>query len=117
MGWLPFYPQFNANPIELVRRAEHEGANTKEAIVQWMVDHLRNRRIQFAVEDPDAPENWPRVWLIWRANAMNSSAKGQEYFFKHYLGTHDAAIADELAQNAVDDVVWRERAPQSLAVF
>ncbi len=112
MGWLPFYPQFNANPIELVRRAEHEGAQTNADIAQWMVDHLRNRRIQFAVEDPDAPENWPRVWLIWRANAMNSSAKGQEYFFKHYLGTHDAAIADELGQGAVEDVVWHQRAPQ-----
>jgi nitrate reductase alpha subunit len=112
MGWLPFYPQFNANPIELVRRAEHEGAQTDRDVVQWVVDHLRNRRVQFAVEDPDAPENWPRVWIIWRANAIHSSAKGQEFFFKHYLGTHDAAIADELAQGAADDVVWHEHAPQ-----
>ena len=28
MGWLPFYPQFNRNPIQLVREAEEAGAKT-----------------------------------------------------------------------------------------
>ena len=32
--------------------------------------------MKFAVEDPDAPENWPRMWIIWRGNALMSSAKG-----------------------------------------
>ena len=45
--------------------------------------------------DPDAPENWPRVWFIWRGNALMASAKGHEYFLKHYLGTHTNAIAPE----------------------
>ena len=53
------------------------------------------KRLHFAVEDPDAPGNWPRVWLIWRGNALLSSAKGHEYFLKHYLGTHHNSIADE----------------------
>ena len=112
MGWLPFYPQFNANPLELVRRAESEGATTKQQIVDWTVDQLRRRRLRFAVEDPDAPENWPRVWLIWRANAILSSAKGHEFFLKHYLGTDDTAIAEDLARESAREVEWHEQAPR-----
>lgn len=112
MGWLPCYPQFNTSPVEIVERAQSEGAKTDDEIVQWTVDRLRNRQLQFSVEDPDAPENWPRVWLIWRGNAIHSSAKGQEYFFKHYLGTHSAAIAEEFGKDTVENVVWHEHAPQ-----
>ena len=63
------------------------------------------------MEDPDAPENWPRVWFIWRGNALMASAKGHEYFLKHYLGTHTNAIAEDLAGDSVHDVVWHEQAP------
>ena len=45
--------------------------------------------------DPDAPENWPRVMTIWRANVLGSSGKGMEYFMRHLLGTHDAVRAQE----------------------
>ena len=30
----------------------------------------RAATLKFSVEDPDAPENWPRVWFIWRGNAI-----------------------------------------------
>jgi nitrate reductase alpha subunit len=97
-GWLPFFPQFNCNPLDLVREAE--AALTKdgkkpadEDITRWTVEQLRTRKLRFAVEDPDAPESWPRVWFIWRGNAIMSSAKGHEYFLKHYLGTHYNVIA------------------------
>jgi len=110
MGWLPFYPQFDESPVELVRRAEEEGATTDDEIKQWVVTQLKHRRLHLAVEDPDASENWPRVWLIWRANAILSSAKGHEYFLKHYLGTHDNAIAAEVAKDSVQEVLWREPA-------
>ena len=111
MGWLPFYPQFNRNPAEVVAEAEREGARSDAEVVQWTVDQLRHGKLRFAVEDPDAPENWPRLWFIWRANALHTSAKGHEYFLRHYLGTHDNAIGREAAAGAVDDVVWREPAP------
>jgi nitrate reductase / nitrite oxidoreductase, alpha subunit len=112
MGWLPFYPQFNRNPIHLVHEAEAAGAKNGAEIQQWLVEELRTGKVRFSVEDPDLPENWPRVWLIWRANALHSSAKGQEYFFRHYLGTHDNAIAEEVAADSVQDVVWREASSQ-----
>jgi nitrate reductase alpha subunit len=111
-GWLPFYPQFNKNPLEVVREAEAAGAGSPEAVVQSAVQQLKEGKLKFSVEDPDAPENWPRVWFIWRGNALMASAKGHEYFLKHYLGTHTNAIAEELAQDSVREVAWHERAPQ-----
>jgi len=107
-GWLPFYPQFDRSSIEIVKEARAAGAKTEDEIVQNVVDRLKKREVKFAVEDPDAPENWPRVWYIWRGNALMSSAKGHEYFLKHYLGTHTNAIATEKAQGTTKDVVWRD---------
>jgi nitrate reductase alpha subunit len=111
-GWLPFYPQFNRNPLDLVREAEQRGAKTPEQVIEDIVGELKSGKLKFAVEDPDAPENWPRVWFIWRGNALMASAKGHEYFLKHYLGTHTNAISTDLAADAVTEVAWREQAPQ-----
>jgi nitrate reductase / nitrite oxidoreductase, alpha subunit len=111
-GWLPFYPQFNRNPIDLVQEAEQTGAKTPEEVNNYAIRKLKNGEMKFSVEDPDAPENWPRVWFIWRGNALMASAKGHEYFLKHYLGTHTNAIATDLAKDEVKEVVWREPAPQ-----
>ncbi len=111
-GWLPFYPQFTKNPIELVKEAEAAGATTEAEVVQYIVDQLKERKLKFSVEDPDAPENWPRVWFIWRGNALMSSAKGHEYFLHHYLGTHTNKVAEDLAADSVKEVVWHETAPQ-----
>ena len=67
-------------------------------IVDYAVEQLKARKLKFSAEDPDAPENWPRVWFIWRGNALLASAKGHEYFLKHYLGTHNNAIAEDMAK-------------------
>jgi nitrate reductase alpha subunit len=107
-GWMPFYPQFDRNPLDLVREAEARGASTGDEIAARVLERVKDREVRFAVEDPDAPENWPRVWLIWRGNALLASAKGHEYFLKHYLGTGSNAIAEEIARDSVHDVVWRD---------
>jgi len=111
-GWLPFYPQFNKNPLDLAKEATANAANTPEEKVRYVVEQLKAKTLQFSVEDPDATENWPRVWFIWRGNALMSSAKGHEYFLKHYLGTHHNEIAlDNLAKESVKEVAWHEQAP------
>ncbi len=85
---------------------------TIKEIVDWTVKQLAEKKMKFAVEDPDAPENWPRMWIIWRGNALMSSAKGHEYFLKHYLGTHTNTIAPETAEEFVKDVKWHKEAPE-----
>ena len=112
-GWMPFYPQFNRNPLDIVREAQAAGADTEEKIIQYVVEQLKCGNVRFAVEDPDAPENWPRVWFIWRGNALMSSSKGHEYFLKHYLGTHTNAVTpDDVAEGSLTEVVWHKDAPQ-----
>jgi len=110
-GWLPFYPQFNRSPLEVVKEAEAAGAKTPEQITAHVMEQLKSGRLRFSVEDPDAPENWPRVWFIWRGNALLASAKGHEYFLKHYLGTHTNMISEDVARGTVESVAWREPAP------
>jgi nitrate reductase / nitrite oxidoreductase, alpha subunit len=110
-GWLPFFPQFNRSSLEVVRSALAQGANTEKDITQYVIDQLHEGRLYFSVEGPDAAENWPRVWFIWRGNAIGTSAKGHEYFLKHYLGTHTNTIAEELAEGHTSEVGFRPNAP------
>jgi len=108
-GWLPCYPQFNRNVLEVVREAQAQGATTDDEIKSYVVRLLKERRLKFSMEDPDAAECFPRVWYIWRGNALMSSAKGHEYFLKHYLGTHNNTIADEVAGDSVKEVTWHDK--------
>ncbi|MEW6034159.1 MAG: nitrate reductase subunit alpha [Chloroflexota bacterium] len=112
MGWLPFYPQFNRNSIDLVKEAEEAGARDNQEVVGWVVQQLKEGKLRFSVQDPDAPENWPRLLFIWRGNALMSSAKGHEYFLKHYLGTHTNAISEEIVGDSVKEVILRGRGPR-----
>ena len=107
-GWLPFYPQLDRSSLEVVKEARALGAKTEAEVVATTVERIVKGDVKLAVQDPDAPENWPRVWYIWRGNALMSSAKGHEYFLKHYLGTHTNLIAKERAEGVAQDVVWRE---------
>ncbi len=111
-GWLPFFPQFKRNSIEVVQDAVDGGAQTDGEIVNYVVDQFKEKKLNLAVEDPDAPENWPRVWVIWRGNAIGTSAKGHEFFLKHYLGTHNNAIAEEQALGHTSEVVYHKHAPE-----
>ncbi|MCC7519081.1 MAG: nitrate reductase subunit alpha [Verrucomicrobiae bacterium] len=108
-GWLPCFPQFTKPNSEVIREAEAAGAKTDAEVVAWVVKALKERRLKFAMEDPDVPSSFPRVWYIWRGNALMSSAKGHEYFLKHYLGTHTNSIAEEQARDAVKEVVWHDK--------
>ncbi|MHB8193200.1 MAG: nitrate reductase subunit alpha [Bellilinea sp.] len=110
-GWLPFFPQFNQSSLDVVHEAGVNGAKTDSEIIQSVVDRLKNGKLSFSVEDPDSPVNWPRVWFIWRGNAIGSSAKGHEYFLRHYLGTHDNAIAPEMAEGFVNEAIYHKQAP------
>jgi len=111
-GWLPFFPQFKRNSVDVVQDALDGGAQNDAEIVNYVVDQFKEKKLDLAVEDPDAPENWPRVWVIWRGNAIGTSAKGHEFFMKHYLGTHSTAIAEEQALGHTSEVVYHKHAPE-----
>ncbi|MFC9826349.1 nitrate reductase subunit alpha [Streptomyces albogriseolus] len=109
MGWMPSYPTFDRNPLDLADEADATG----RPVAEHIVGELKAGRLRFAGEDPDAPENFPRVLTIWRANLLGSSAKGNEYFLKHLLGTDHSVRAAEAPPDARPrDVVWRDEAPE-----
>ncbi|MDO5735404.1 MAG: nitrate reductase subunit alpha [Propionibacteriaceae bacterium] len=89
LGWMPFYPQFNVNPLDLADEATAAiEAGESPDVGSYVAKRLKEGSLQSAVEDIDAPENWPRTLILWRSNLFGSSAKGVEYFQKHLLGTH-----------------------------
>ncbi|HEY5567883.1 MAG TPA: nitrate reductase subunit alpha [Gammaproteobacteria bacterium] len=109
-GWMPFYPQFKQNTLELCREAIEAGAADDDAIKRYVLEKLKTKALEYSVADPEAPENHPRVWYIWRGNAVMGSMKGHEYCLKHYLGTHSNAIARD-SEDRTEEVKWHEVAP------
>ncbi|SFO33469.1 nitrate reductase alpha subunit [Pseudonocardia ammonioxydans] len=107
LGWMPSYPQFDRNPLDVADEVP-EGADAAAHVA----GELAAGRLRFAIEDPDAEQNWPRVLTLWRANLLGSSAKGDEYFLRHLLGTHDNVRAEQTPEHLRPrDVTWRDGEP------
>ncbi len=116
LGWLPSFPSFDRNSLELVDEAERAG-----------VDPAASRRLRTARRDGfgspaktrTPPQNHPRVMTVWRANLLGSSGKGHEYFLKHMLGAAEPGVrAEEAApEHRPRDVTWREAPEAKLDLF
>ncbi|MBT3210068.1 MAG: nitrate reductase subunit alpha [Bacteroidetes bacterium] len=111
-GWMPFYPQYTKNSLDIITDAEKSGAKNDDDIKKYVVEKLKSKELIHAVAKPDNEKSFPRVWYIWRGNAINSSSKGHEFFLKHYLGTHNNTIADEVADKFVKDIEWTDDNPE-----
>ncbi|ORX19177.1 nitrate reductase [Mycobacterium szulgai] len=107
LGWMPSYPTFNRNPLDLADEADRLGKDAPAHVV----DGLKSGHLSFACEDPDAPENFPRCLTVWRSNLLGSSAKGNEYFLKHLLGTDSNVAARDVDAVRPQEVRWRDEAP------
>jgi nitrate reductase alpha subunit len=109
LGWTPSYPTFDRNPLTLATEAQEKGIAPAEHIIE----QLTSGELKFAVEDPESEENWPRVLTLWRANLFGSSAKGDEYFLKHLLGTDNAVDAaqapEEMRPHSIE---WPDAIPE-----
>jgi nitrate reductase alpha subunit len=108
LGWLPSFPQFDKSSLAFAEEAANSGQASNEEIIQHAYDQVVSGETKFAVEDPDAPENFPRTLFVWRSNLISSSAKGQEYFMKHLLGASDNLLAEPNEEMKPQEIVWRE---------
>ena len=54
-GWMPSFPSLNRNPLDIAREAQEAGVE----IPAYITEQLKSGDLRFAIEDPDAPENWP----------------------------------------------------------
>ncbi|MFW5910240.1 MAG: nitrate reductase subunit alpha [Thiohalospira sp.] len=112
LGWLPSAPHFNENPLEIVRKAEADGATTEEAVAEHVVGRLKSGDLRFASEDVDNPTNFPRNLFVWRSNLLGCSAKGHEYFLKHLLGTQNGVMNEaDAPAGRPEEIEWHEEAP------
>nr|BFE73516.1 hypothetical protein GCM10020092_068170 [Actinoplanes digitatis] len=110
LGWMPSMPTFDRNPLDL---AEEARAADPDDPAGYVARELADGRLGFACADPDAERNWPRVLTVWRANLLGSSAKGNEYFLRHLLGTDASLRARETEPDKRPrDVVWHDEAPE-----
>ena len=107
---MPFYPQFKQNTLDLCKEAQSNGAKDDEGIKSYVLEKLKSKKLEYSVADPECPDNFPRVWYIWRGNAIVGSMKGTEYCLKHYLGTHNNVISKD-SERKTEDVKWHEVAP------
>ncbi|MEV7999982.1 nitrate reductase subunit alpha [Arthrobacter sp. KFRI-F3372] len=114
LGWMPFYPQFDRNPLDLADEAEAAvAAGTAKDTPSYIAGALKSRTLNPAIEDVDAPENWPRTLVLWRSNLFGSSAKGNEYFLRNLLGTHNNVLGEDHAEGLKPtNVKWHEQAPE-----
>ncbi|KJR09547.1 nitrate reductase subunit alpha [Gordonia sp. PS3] len=114
LGWMPFYPQFSDNPLDVAdaaRSAVESGDATDPA--SYVAGKLVDGGLTPAISDVDAPENWPRTLVLWRSNLLGSSAKGDEYFLRHLLGTHHNVLGSENPEAPRPrEVKWHEQAPE-----
>ncbi len=109
LGWAPSYPTFDRSSLTLADDAQEAGME----VPAYVARELKEGRLKFAVEDPEAEENHPRVLSLWRSNLLGSSAKGNEYFLRHLLGTDSAATAREAEpEQRPRTVRWAEEAPE-----
>ncbi|MFO1087996.1 MAG: nitrate reductase subunit alpha [Hyphomicrobiales bacterium] len=107
MGWLPAYPTLRDNPLTIAARANTAGKD----VPAFVASELKAGRMQFAWEDPDSAENFPRNMFVWRSNILGSSGKGHEYFLKHLLGTSHGVIGRDLGEEGrakPEEVTWRD---------
>ncbi|MBY7143100.1 nitrate reductase subunit alpha [Virgibacillus sp. NKC19-3] len=107
LGWLPSYPTFNKNGLDIYKDAVNNGYESKEEIGQYVAKQLKDKKLKFAIEDPDNPVNFPRNLFVWRANLI-SNGKGHEYFLKHLLGTTHGMLNTENDSLQPEEINWRD---------
>lgn len=109
LGWSPSYPTFDRSSLQLADDAAAAGMEAPAYVAQ----QLKEGTLKFAVEDPEHEDNHPRILNLWRSNLFGSSAKGNEYFLRHLLGTDSAATAKEAApEQRPSTIHWADEAPE-----
>ncbi|MUV36734.1 Respiratory nitrate reductase 1 alpha chain [Lentibacillus sp. JNUCC-1] len=112
LGWLPSFPQFTQNSIDLVKNSRDKGAATDQEVIDDIVEQIKDEKIEWAMENPDHPQNFPRVFFNWRSNLLGDSGKGHEYFARHLIGGEDQILSDTENSWQPETVKVTEEAPR-----
>ncbi|MNH86757.1 Nitrate reductase alpha subunit [compost metagenome] len=112
LGWLPSFPQFSQNSIDLVKEARESGAKTDQEAADHIASRAAKDEIQWAIEHPNDPRNFPRVFFNWRSNLLGDSGKGHEYFAKHLIGADNQVLTDTAHSWRPTDIQTDEVPPE-----
>lgn len=105
LGWLPSYPQFDRSSLSF---AKDYHTTDETEIQKHVVEELKQGSLHFAASDPDAKQNQPKAFFLWRSNLFASSGKGAEYFMKHLLGTENGLLAQPNRRLKPETMVWHD---------
>ncbi len=112
LGWTSSYPQFDRNPLEIVREAREAGNETDDEVFRYVVDQVREGKLKFAMENPDEPKNSAKVFFSWRSNLLGANGKGHEYFLKHMLGTSGHPLGEPNVEWKPETVTVADTPPE-----
>ncbi len=112
LGWQPFYPQFRENTLDIVKNAKARGVTSQAAISEEVAQKLQSGELHFAVEEPDHPQNFPRVFFNWRSNLLGASGKGHEYFLRYLFGADGHVLGEENTSWRPETVQVPEKIPE-----
>jgi nitrate reductase alpha subunit len=109
-GWMPSYPTFNRNPLDLCDEARPRRAKSPRRLRRPTAQE--RRPCTSPCEDPDAPENFPRVISVWRANLLGFVRQGQRVLPEAPARCRLGNAAPRRApRERPRDIVWRDEAP------
>ncbi|WP_251552203.1 nitrate reductase subunit alpha [Neobacillus muris] len=111
LGWLPSFPQLTQNSLDVMREARARNADD-QALVQDIAKQLTEGKLEFAIENPNDPRNFPRVFFNWRSNLLGDSGKGHEYFVKHLIGSSDSLLAETESSWQPETIKLAETPPE-----
>ncbi|HLR01290.1 MAG TPA: nitrate reductase subunit alpha [Virgibacillus sp.] len=115
LGWLPSFPQFTENSIDMVANSRNNGATTDQEVIDDIVQQIKDEKVEWAIENPDEPRNFPRVFFNWRSNLLGDSGKGHEYFARHLVGGEDQIMVDTSNSWQPEDVKAEGEPPKGKA--
>ncbi|WNS73568.1 nitrate reductase subunit alpha [Bacillus sp. DTU_2020_1000418_1_SI_GHA_SEK_038] len=94
LGWLPSFPQWSENSLDVMKEARERFKEDDQAIIKDVAKQIAEGKINYAIENPNDPRNFPRIFFNWRSNLLGDSGKGHEYFVKHLIGADDSVLTD-----------------------
>lgn len=112
LGWLPSFPQLSQNSLDVMNDARTRN-DDDQAVTADITKQLAEGKLDFAIENPNDPRNFPRVFFNWRSNLLGDSGKGHEYFVKHLIGSQDSLLSDAENSWQPKDVNITEKPPEA----
>ncbi len=94
-GYHPFLKLTKRNPIKIYQEAIKAGCKNDDEVKKWVVEQFKEKKLDFALHDIDAPENRLKMLTVYRGNLIGCSMRGSELTLKHFLGTHNNVMWDE----------------------